>query len=285
MGTSTASEGFAGVGVAAFESRRAAEIERLIEHAGGRPLVGPTMREAPIGDNPDAAAFGEALLSGQVDVHVCLTGVGTRMLLEVLESRWSRGRIVEALARAAVVVRGPKPTRVLNEWGVPITLRAPEPNTWREVVAELDRQADLAPLDGRRVWVQEYGAPNEALLAALRSRGADVRTVRVYRWALPEDIAPLERVLRSVAAGDAAVALFTNAQQVAHMLEVSRRRGLEDAVGAALGRMVVGSIGPTCTESLEAHELRVDFEPSHPRMGLLVSEVAAQWRDLRANRR
>ena len=91
MEPGTAAEGFAGVGVAAFESRRAAEIAKLIEHAGGRALVGPTIREAPIGDNPDAVAFGEALLSGDVDVYICLTGVGTRMLLETLETRWSFG--------------------------------------------------------------------------------------------------------------------------------------------------------------------------------------------------
>ncbi|MBM3458833.1 MAG: uroporphyrinogen decarboxylase [Armatimonadetes bacterium] len=38
--------------------------------------------------------------------------------------------------------------------------------------------------------------------------------------------------------------------------------------------MVVGSIGPTCTERLREFGLPVALEPTHPRMGLLVRETA-----------
>ena len=64
-----------------------------------------------------------------------------------------------ALKHVAVVVRGPKPTAVLREMGVPITVTVPEPNTWREILAELDARRDKVPLEGRRVAVQEYGVP------------------------------------------------------------------------------------------------------------------------------
>ena len=37
---------------------------------------------------------------------MCLTGVGTRMLLEAIETRRPRAQIVEALSRVAVAVRG-----------------------------------------------------------------------------------------------------------------------------------------------------------------------------------
>ena len=36
----------------------------------------------------------------------------------------------------------------------------------------------------------------------------------------------------------------------------------------------LGSIGPTTTEALEDLGLRASFEPSHPKMGLLVNEAA-----------
>ena len=42
-----------------------------------------------------------------------------------------------------------------------------------------------------------------------------------------------------------------------------------------LAKMMVASIGPTTTETLEDFGIHVDFEPSHPKMGLLVQEAAA----------
>jgi len=45
---------------------------------------------------------------------------------------------------------------------------------------------------------------------------------------------------------------------------------------AALKKMVVASIGPTASERLRQHGWPVDFEPSHPKMGVLVKEVSEQ---------
>ena len=50
--------GFNGLTVAAFESRMAAEIARLIERHGGNPLVTPALREIPLDDNSAALKFG-----------------------------------------------------------------------------------------------------------------------------------------------------------------------------------------------------------------------------------
>jgi uroporphyrinogen-III synthase len=37
---------------------------------------------------------------------------------------------------------------------------------------------------------------------------------------------------------------------------------------------VVASIGPTASERLRHYDIPVDFEPSHPKMGVLVKEAA-----------
>ena len=49
----------------------------------------------------------------------------------------------------------------------------------------------------------------------------------------------------------------------------------------ACKKMVVASIGPTATEGLKHHELPVDFEPSHPKMGVLVKEFSQRVHALR----
>jgi uroporphyrinogen-III synthase len=105
---------------------------------------------------------------------------------------------------------------VLREWQVPVWVAAPEPNTWRELLAALDATGDS--LSGKRVAVQEYGAANPDLLAGLDERGAVVTRVPVYRWALPEDLEPLRAAVRAVAAGSLDVAIFTTATQLVHLL-------------------------------------------------------------------
>src|ERR1041385_9159895 len=65
-------KGFQGRAVAAFESRLAAEMVRLIERHGGRPFVAASMREVPIDDNREAVAFGDDLLRGRFDLIVFL---------------------------------------------------------------------------------------------------------------------------------------------------------------------------------------------------------------------
>ena len=275
MGTSpTTVPTFGNLTVAAFESRRAREMGTLIANLGGVPLLAPSVREIPLENNPAAFEFAEKLLAGKLDGVIFMTGGGARTLLEVLETRYARDEIVHALARLTVVARGPKPAKVLQEYKIPITITIPEPNTWREILEELDESPRGFTLEGSRVAVQEYGIPNEAFMHELSERGADVLRVPVYRWALPEDLGPLRHALDSIIAGTARVALFTNATQVYHLVQVAAENGSKDKLLKALQCCVVCSVGPTCSEALVANGIAVDLEPEHPRMGALVHEAA-----------
>jgi hypothetical protein len=138
------------------------------------------MREVPLSSNPEALKFGDALLEGKFDVVIFLTGVGARALSKVLEAVHSTEKFVEALRKISVVARGPKPVAVLREWNVPIAIAAPEPNTWREVLQEIDD--NKLDLRDKHVAVQEYGVSNRELLEGLRDRGALVAPVPVYQW-------------------------------------------------------------------------------------------------------
>jgi uroporphyrinogen-III synthase len=246
-------------------------MARLIEKFGGVPTIAPSMREIPLTDNADAFAFAADLLAGRVEIVIFMTGVGTSALFETLQSRHSLEEIKRALADCLVVVRGPKPTAVLQKEQVRIDLRAPEPNTWREIASELERQR--IELAGKRVSIQEYGEPGEEFYAWLRGRGADVTPVPIYRWGLPEETGPLEDAVRSTVAGQFDVLLWTSAQQATHVLQVADRLGLRDAWLAAANQCVLGSIGPTASERLRSLGLEPDLEPTHPKMAHLVRET------------
>src|SRR5580700_2908978 len=213
--------GFDGLWVLSLESRRRTEMAQLIETYGGRAVVAPSMREVPLESNVEAAEFVGKLAAKQFDMVIFLTGVGTRALARVAESMDRREEFVAALRGVTVAARGPKPVAVLREMGVAVTLAAPEPNTWRELLGALDQRRETWPLAGRRVALQEYGASNPEFLAGLAERGAIVTTVPIYQWALPEDLQPLREAVRKIAAGEIDVALFTTSVQVAHLVQVA----------------------------------------------------------------
>jgi uroporphyrinogen-III synthase len=258
-----------GLRVLSLESRRAGEIAELIRRQGAVPFVAPSMREVPLADSSAAFEFADRLFEGQFDMVVLLTGVGTRQLYRVLAEHYPESAFPDALRKVVIVARGPKPVAALREMGLSPAIVAPEPNTWRELLAVTENRKE------RRIAVQEYGRSNPELLEGLRARGAEVTPVRVYQWDLPEDTQPLREAARRLAAGEIDLALFTTAIQVGHLARIAREMGIEEATMEGLRRAKVCSIGPTTTEALEEFGIKPAMEPSHPKMGYLVKEALA----------
>ena len=285
---------FQGLSVLVLESRRRNEMAALVSNYGGRPVAAPALREVPLESNPEALAFADALRRDEFDIVILLTGVGTRALLEVVQTAYPRDEFVAALARTKVVPRGPKPLAVLRELQVTPWITVPEPNTWRELLEAIDTGAGAVvaggleasgSLHGKRVAVQEYGKSNDDLLRALEARGAEVTRVPVYRWALPEDTEPLRSAVAGIVRGELDIVIFTTSVQIVHLMQVAESMRQADAVRDGLQRMVVASIGPTSTEELRNNGIAVDLEASHPKMGFLVREAAERGPELLRIRR
>jgi uroporphyrinogen-III synthase len=280
MSTRGAAPDFRGLCVLTLESRRATEVAALISTYGGTPLVAPALREVPLESNTAALEFADALMRGDVEVVIFLTGVGTRALVGAVEHAYARGDFLKALGRTKVIARGPKPLAVLREMQVPVWVNVPEPNTWRELLAAIDARADEQTMRGARVAVQEYGVSPVELLDGLAERGARVSRVPVYHWALPEDVGPLKDAVAAIAAGRVDVVIFTTGVQVVHLWQIVGTMQLEPQVRRGLSRAVIASIGPTTTEELRRHGIAVDLEASHPKFGLLIRELAERSRSL-----
>ena len=279
MSRESATPSFQGLRVLGFESRRAKELAALISTYGGHPLIAPALREVPLESNADALTFASALMRGEFDVVIFLTGVGTRALVAAVDGTYSRDAFIEALARTKVVARGPKPLAVLRELRVPVWTIAPEPNTWRELLSAIDAKDDYS-VRGARIAVQEYGVSNTELLGELERRGARITRVPVYKWALPEDLEPLKNGVAAIVSGQVDVAVFTTGVQVVHVWQIVREMDLEADVRSGLARTAIASIGPTTSAELRRHGLAPDIEASHPKMGSFVRELAEQSGDL-----
>ncbi|MGD1069610.1 MAG: uroporphyrinogen-III synthase [Bryobacteraceae bacterium] len=258
-----------GLRVLALESRRAQEMASLIRKQGGEPFVAPSMREVPLERHEEALDFGARLLGNQFDGVILLTGVGTRLLWKTLLTRYADEDLKAVLRRMTIVVRGPKPAAALREIGLDPNVLVPEPNTWRELLDTMRTRPE------KRLALQEYGKSNTELIEGLCAQGREVTPVRIYAWDLPEDTGPLRQAAARLIAGEIDVALFTTSMQIVNLMKIADEEGIGQQVREALASAFVASIGPTTTEALEDYGIKPDFEPSHPKMGILVNEASA----------
>lgn len=265
---------FDGLRVLSLESRRAAEMATLIRNQGGDPFVAPSMREVPIDRNEEAFSFAQNLFAGRFDMVILLTGVGLRYLDKIIGTRYPPSQFAEALRTVTLVARGPKPMGVLRELQVAGAIMAPEPNTWREILAVTEGCPE------HRIAIQEHGRSTPELTAALRERGCEVTMVPVYQWELPEDLEPLREAARRLAHGLIDVTLLTTSVQLPNLLQIAEALGLINEVRAGLNRTVISSIGPTTSETLLELGFHADMEPTHPKMGNLVLETGQRAHEI-----
>ena len=265
-------EGMKGQTVAILESRMGSQLADLVSRHGGRPLLAPALAEVPDVDEAFIARFVAELERSPAKAAIFQTGVGTRALFAATDKLGLGAKLQALLGSMVVVARGPKPTGVLRSRSVRIDLTAGEPFTTDEVMGALKGVA----LADARVIVQRYGASNARLEAALEAQGARAQDIPTYRWAMPQDTGPMERLIEALAKGEVGAAVFTNAMQAHHLFEIAARGGGEEALKADLNRTLVASIGPVCSAALREHGVAVGLEPHPPKLGPLIEALDAK---------
>ncbi|MBA61544.1 MAG: uroporphyrinogen decarboxylase [Planctomycetaceae bacterium] len=273
---------FDGLKVAAFESRRAEDIARLIRHNNGEAHVSPSMREVALSENRPSIDLANRIMTGEVDVFIVMTGVGFKHLISAIERHVDLERFLNCLQDMTTVTRGPKPVAAMKDYGITPTIKVPSPNTWREILSTLDQQL---PVDQLTVAIQEYGKPNPSLVAGLEARGAHIQSVKVYRWDLPEDTIPLEQNIRAIVAGEIDVLMFTSAHQLTNLFALADQLGFSDELKSQFDNCVVVSIGPTTSEWMKQLSLPVDLEPERPKMGPMVAAAARNSKELKERKK
>ncbi|MEV5510363.1 uroporphyrinogen-III synthase [Streptomyces orinoci] len=257
-----------GFTVAVTADRRREEMTALLERRGAEVLQAPALRMLPLGDDTALRRATESCLAAPLDYVIATTGVGWRGWMSAAEG-WGAAEALLAVCRSATVVsRGPKATGAVRASGLAESF---SPAT--EATAELLSWLLTRDLRGRRVAVQEHGAPLEGLVAALRERGAQVVEVPVYRWAPPEDPQALERLVRATVRREVHALTFTSAPAAVAVLEAAAAIGCrERLLRAARAEVPVCCVGPLCAQPWREAGVAVHC-PERGRLGSLVRAV------------
>jgi uroporphyrinogen-III synthase len=262
----------AGARIGLLEARLSSELAELVRREGGVPVCAPAVMEAPVDVAPFLAPLIDDLRAGRVELVVFLTGAGATSLLEQARAGGSYEALVEALREATIVCRGPKPAAVLRKHDIRVDINARTPYTTAELLETLPGSL----VAERGIALLHDGGGNPPLVEALRARGATVTELHSYEWRLPADVAPIETLIAELIDGRLDAVAFTNQVQVRHLFEVGARLGRSAAIVDALHHTIVGSIGPTCSQALDAHGVKPHAVASPPKMRPLVTAVGEQ---------
>lgn len=259
------------VGVTA--ARRRDELTALLRRRGARVVEAPTVRIVPLDDDAALRRVTELCLAAPLDYVVATTGVGWRGWMSAADG-WGLGRrLAEACRGAVVVSRGPKATGAVRASGLGETF-SPESEANDELLTWLLAR----DLRGRRIAVQEHGAPLDGFVGALRERGAEVIVVPVYRWGPPEDPDAVRRLVEQTVRREVQAIAFTSAPAITGFLDAARTLDLHAEVltamraGAPGGGVLPVCVGPVCARPLEEQGIHPTC-PDRGRLGSLVRTI------------
>lgn len=258
----------AGFTVGVTAARRREELVALLERRGARVVEAPAIRIVPLEDDRQLVAATRECLSG-VDIAVATTGIGFRGWLEAAESAGLADQLVRTLAKARLLARGPKAKGAIRAVGL-TEAWSPASEGSAEV---LDHLLDSG-VSGLRIAVQLHGEPLPDFISALRRAGASVIEVPVYRWVLPDDTAPVERLVELIKLRHVDAVTFTSAPATAALLKVAGE-SLVDVLEAMRVDVLAACVGPVCAGPLERVGVPT-VRPERSRIGGLVRALAEQ---------
>jgi uroporphyrinogen-III synthase len=260
-------EPLVGFTVAVTADRRRDELSTLLRRRGARVVEAPLIRIAPVDDDAELRAATERCLAAPIDYAVATTGVGWRGWMSAADGFGLGERLRERLAAARVVSRGPKATGAVRAHGLR-EVYSPH-NEENEGLLTWLLEGDLA---GRRIAVQEHGAPLPGFVGRLRERGAEVIPVPVYRWLPALDAGAAQRLVDGVLRREVDAVTFTSAPAAARFLAAAS--GDADRLVAAFDSGVLAAcIGPVCARPLQEAGVESVW-PERGRLGKLVQLVA-----------
>jgi len=264
-----ATDPLAGFTIGVTADRRSDEQIRLLTSRGATCVHGPVIKTHPLGSEDELVSATREVVEQRPDIVVLTTGVGVRGWLEAAEAAHLGDALGEVLAQAELFARGPKAVGALATAGYDAAWRAPSAR-YDDIIEGLSSN----DVSNKRIAVQLDGAGAAGLCESIETLGAKVIPVPIYRWSMPDDTGPAERLLRAVAERRVDAVTFTARPAVDNFFELAALHDLTDDVTDAITNDVEAHcVGPVCAAGFT--DLGIDrvHVPERHRLGALVQMV------------
>jgi len=262
-----------GFRVAVTSARRADELGALLKRRGATVTSAAAIEMVPLPDDDELRQRTHALIETPPDIVIATTGIGFRGWVAAADGWGMANELIQALGKARVVSRGPKATGALRAAGLPEEW-SPESESSREVVHYLVEGG----IAGNRIAVQLHGAtddwdPFPEFLDELRSAGAEVVPIRVYRWHPAPRNGEFDQLVAAIAEEKFDAVSFTSAPAVASVLMRAGEMGIEGEVLSAFRNSVHAMcVGPVTARPLARLGVPTSA-PERMRLGALARHI------------
>lgn len=255
------------IGVTA--DRRSEEQISLLVGRGAECLHGPTIRTVPLLSEESIECETAAVIDDPPDAFIALTGIGIRGWFETAGAAGLGPGLHDALVGARTFARGPKAHGAATTVELDVEWVAPNA-TADEIFAHVCR---VLPPESSIV-VQADGAVETRIVGQLVDAGFRARSVRVYRWTMPEDRGPAETLIRAIVERRTDAVTFTSAPAIDHLLEIAVDLGLEAETKTAFRRHVLPMcVGPVTAARAVHAGLGEPLQPGRARLGSMVQHL------------
>jgi uroporphyrinogen-III synthase len=262
-----------GYRVAVTSARRSDELSALLRRRGATVTAAAAIVMAPLPDDQELHRHTEALIAQPPDIVVAANGIGFRGWVAAADGWGLATGLIDALAKARIISRGPKATGALRAAGLPEEW-SPDSESSPEVAHYLIASG----IAGQRIAVQLHGAadvwdPFPEFLDELRNAGAQVVPIRVYGWRPAPQGGAFDHLVTGIAEQQFDAVSFTSVPAVAATLMRARELGIEDDVLSALrGGVHAMCVGPVTARPLSRLGVPTSA-PGRMRLGALARHI------------
>jgi uroporphyrinogen-III synthase len=221
------------------------------------------------------------ILRRQIRYAIFMTGPGVYRLMSTAEHLGVGQEVVEVLNRTQVIARSQKPQKVLEKYGIRVSL-VPADNTAEGIAAEMVKR----DVQGKEVAVLWHGNSHPGLREILHRQGATVCEAVTYRYSLeleergaavlaavgfkslpPEEQRILE-LIHDLRQGKIDVITFTSPPSARNLFALAAAHGLDEDLRRSLNEQVlVIAVGPPTRQAIEEQYVGVDVMPDVYKLG------------------
>jgi uroporphyrinogen-III synthase len=249
--------------------RRADDLITSFERRGAKVLHAPTLQIVPVESDVALIEATRAVIAAPPDDVVVTTAEGFRGWIEAADTAGLAADLLSTLEQTRLLARGPKARGAIRAAGL-VEAWSARSETTAEVVSWLLDHG----VDGRGIVVQLHGMSDPALNESLRSAGASVRGIEVYRWGPAPDPGVVERAIGQICSGAVDAVVHTSAPGAQALLDAARSQRRLDPMLAALhsGQVLNACVGPVTAAPFRSLGAPV-LVPDRYRLGALIRTV------------
>lgn len=281
--------GLKGLTVAVTGSRRASEQAELISKFGGVPYVAPTVGiEVQEEVDVQTEDLVRKIVRGEFDYAVFTTGPGVYRVVSTAERLGVQSDLIDVLNRTYIVARSHKPQKILEKYGIRVSLVASD-NTSEGIAAAME----ALDLDGKSVALVWFGEAHPVLPEFLEKRGAKVFEALAYTYSLeleqrgaevlsavgfksmPPEEEKILKLIHDLGSGAIQIITFTSPPSARNLFRFAEAHGLETDLRRALNKeVVVVAVGLPTRRAIEENGVSVDVMPDVFKLGPMLRATA-----------